>query len=345
MTGGPGGSTASSPVGNGTVFEVVTKRLAGQRGDDIEDDMSSDQPHRPRIGLALGGGAARGWAHIGVLRALDEAGIVPDVITGTSIGAVVGGCYLAGHLGSLEEWARSITRRKMLSLLDVSFGGSGLISGSKLVALLEGTLQNTTIEDLDRPFVCVATEIGAGHEVWLRNGPLAPAMRASFALPGLFEPIFLDGRWLVDGALVNPVPVSACRALDARCVIAVNLHNSVSARGTTVLGSDPGALSRPPQADATPRPKNARTLWRNQMMGRNGLPGIPGVMIESFNIIQDRISRSRLAGDPPDVLITPRVGSVGLFDFHCAAEAIEIGYENARRMMDDIHAQVTALAE
>lgn len=328
------------------MFEAVARRFASdQPADEDIQPTRSKGPETPRIGLVLGGGAARGWAHIGVLRALEEAGIVPDVVSGTSIGAVVGGCYLSGHLDQLEDWARSITRRKVFSLLDISFGGSGLISGAKLVDLLEDALQETAIEDLDRKFICVATELKSGHEVWLRSGPLATAMRASFALPGIFEPIAIDGRWLVDGALVNPVPVSACRALDARCVIAVNLHNSMTARGTTIVDSKITRKDVPAETlPANSRKRSAKSLWRAQLVGRGDLPGIPGVMIESFNILQDRISRSRLAGDPPDILLGPRLGSVGFHDFHRAAEAIEIGYESAVRVVDDVHAQLEMLA-
>lgn len=334
------------------MFEAVARRIVGEprtepetAPDDVASDTPASHPHRPRIGLVLGGGAARGWAHIGVLRALQEAGIVPDIVCGTSIGAVVGGCYLSGHLDHLEDWARSITRRKIFSLLDVSFGGSGLISGSKLVDLLEETLQEVAIEDLDRKFICVATELATGHEIWLRSGRMAEAMRASFALPGIFEPISIGGRWLVDGALVNPIPVSACRALDARCVIAVGLHNTMSSNGATIV--DPLIATKGAGIVATSAnvdKKSAKKLWRRQMVGRGDLPGIPGVMIESFNIIQDRISRSRLAGDPPDTLVTPKLGSIGLFDFHRADDAIAIGYENAIRVMDDVHAQLEMLA-
>lgn len=334
------------------MFEAVARRLVGEPRTESELDsghpeseVPESRPQKPRIGLVLGGGAARGWAHIGVLRAMQEAGIVPDIVSGTSIGAVVGGCYLSGHLDHLEDWARSVTRRKIFSLLDVSFGGSGLISGTKLVDLLEETLQEIAIEDLDRKFICVATELATGHEIWLRSGRMAEAMRASFALPGIFEPVAIGDRWLVDGALVNPIPVSACRALDARCVIAVGLHNTLSSKGTTIV--DPviktGGADAPAKT-ANPDKKSAKKLWRTQMVGRGDLPGIPGVMIESFNIIQDRISRARLAGDPPDTLITPKLGAVGLFDFHRADEAIAIGYESAIRVMDDVHAQLEVLA-
>ena len=177
-----------------------------------------------KIGIALGGGAARGWAHIGVLRALSQAGIVPDIVAGTSIGAVVGGCYAAGRLDELEGFARDLTRRKVFGYLDFNLSGSGLITGQRLVERLDGHLRDVHIEELATRFVAVATEIGTGHEVWLSRGRVVDAMRASYALPGIFKPMSIDGRWLFDGALVNPVPVSVCRALGARYVIAVNLN-------------------------------------------------------------------------------------------------------------------------
>ncbi|MGD9867242.1 MAG: patatin-like phospholipase family protein, partial [Hyphomicrobiales bacterium] len=175
---------------------------------------------KPKIGIALGGGAARGWAHIGVLKALAEAGIAPDVVAGTSIGAVAGGCYAAGKLDQLEEFALSLNRRKIFGFLDFNFGGSGLISGRRLCGELDSHLKECMIPDLNRRFVAVATELGTGHEIWLSKGRLVPAMHASYALPGIFRPVHLNGRWLIDGAFVNPVPVSVCRALGANIVIA-----------------------------------------------------------------------------------------------------------------------------
>src|SRR5262245_32123801 len=168
------------------------------------------------IGLALCGGAARGWAHIGVLKTLFDAGIVPDVVVGTSIGAVVGGCYVAGRLDEVERFARDLTRRKVFGFLDFNMRGSGLITGQRLCDRLSSHLGDQTIEGLSTVFCAVATEIGTGHEIWLSRGRLVDAMRASYALPGIFKPVKINGRWLFDGALVNPVPVSVCRALGAR---------------------------------------------------------------------------------------------------------------------------------
>ncbi|MEI2734450.1 MAG: patatin-like phospholipase family protein [Rhodoblastus sp.] len=173
---------------------------------------ASPGPRRPKIGLALGAGAARGWCHIGILQEFEAAGLRPDIIAGTSIGALVGGCYAAGQLEAVERFSLSLSRRRVLSLLDLSFSGGGLFSGARLREKLEAALVGKTVEGLPIPFAAVATEISTGHEIWLRSGPLARALNASYALPGLLEPLNVDGRWLFDGALVNPIPVSVCRA-------------------------------------------------------------------------------------------------------------------------------------
>ena len=304
-----------------------------------------------KIGLALGGGSARGWAHIGVLRALNEAGIYPDIIAGTSIGAVVGGCYVAGQLGALEQFARELTRHKVLGFLDINFSGSGLINGQRLCHILDDTLKGVTIEAMSKRFVAVATEIGTGHEIWLSRGKLVDAMRASYALPGIFRPVAINGRWLFDGALVNPIPVSVCRALGARYVIAVSLASDTSGRGTVVPYLEAETDEQiPPQPEADAQPgviaRNGRAmkkLLQRQIFGRtdNG-PGISRVMMEAFNIVQDRIARSRLAGDPPDIIIQPRLPSFGLFDFHRAEAMIDCGVAAAKREIEDIQLAVAA---
>jgi NTE family protein len=300
-----------------------------------------------KIGLALGGGSARGWAHIGVLRALQKAGIVPDIVAGTSIGAVVGGCYVAGELEALEQFARELTRRKVLGFLDFNFAGSGLITGQRLCNILDARLKEIQIERLPRRFVAVATEIGSGHEVWLSCGRLVDAMRASYALPGIFRPVRIDGRWLFDGALVNPIPVSVCRALGARYVIAVNVNSDSCGRGTVVpqmeLLAAAEDLPAPPAAEASYGygVGSMRKLLKRQFFGRgDGGPGISRVMMEAFNIVQDRIARSRLAGDPPDVVISPRLPQFGLFDFHQADALIEGGMLAAQRELEDIEREL-----
>jgi len=303
---------------------------------------------RPTIGLALGGGAARGFAHIGVLRTLLNHGIVPDVIVGTSIGAVVGGCYAAKEMDNLESWARTLTVRGVLSYLDVSLSGSGLINGGHLASRLETGLKDTRIDDLPIRFAAIATEFNTGHEIWLTRGRLSEALRASYALPGIFPPVLIGGRWLVDGALVNPVPVSAARALGARLVIAVNLNSDLFGRGTIIAshGSDDSdVITTPAKSNGFRGMFSGERSLRRQFFGRRGRPGLPTVMVEAFNVMQDRITRARLAGDPPDVLISPRLGAVGWFDFHRASEAIGIGTEAAEKAIDAVSEAVTALSQ
>lgn len=303
---------------------------------------------QPRIGIALGGGAARGWAHIGVLHALAEAGLEPDIVVGTSIGSVVGGCYVAGQLEELERFASGLTKRRVFGFLDFNFGGSGLISGQKLSDQLNAHLETVEIETLPKPFVAVATELKTGHEIWLSKGPLVPAMHASYALPGIFRPVKVNNRWLIDGALVNPIPVSVCRALGARIVIAVNLNWDFFGRGSVVPNQDAFGEAELSREETMPPPGNghaAHNLLRRQFFGRGeDAPGISSVMMDAFNIIQDRIARSRLAGDPPDITIMPNLGGMGMFDFHLAGPAISSGHEAAQKVLPDLQRAVGTLA-
>jgi NTE family protein len=319
----------------------------GDRGTDATAAPLKTANTRPSIGLALGGGAARGFAHIGVMRTLIANGIVPDVIVGTSIGAVVGGCYAAQQLDTLEAWARKLTLRSVLGYLDINLSGSGLIRGNHLGHELTAGLADTKIEDLPLRFAAIATEFNTGHEIWLTRGRLDDALRASYALPGIFPPIRIGGRWLVDGALVNPVPVSAARALGARLVIAVNLNSDLFGRGTIISDHGPDASDLD---EHLPEAHGLRALFAGkrslrQIFGSRDRPGIPTVMVEAFNVMQDRITRSRLAGDPPDVLISPKLGPVGWFDFQRGADAIALGAEAAERAMDQINEAVTALSQ
>jgi len=327
---------------------------------DEQDDQNAggdghdSAPQRPSIGLALGGGAARGFAHIGVLRTLIAKGLTPDVITGTSIGAVIGGCFAAGKLDGAEEWSRTLTRRSVLGYLDVSFSGSGLINGGRLIEKLNETVGGIAIEQLPVRFAAIATEFGTGHEIWITRGRLVDAARASYALPGLFPPVRIGGRWLMDGALVNPVPVSAARALGARLVIAVNVNTYLYGRGTTIY--DHGELKAGAAADteapleevAAQRGLLGRFAFersaKRHLLGSPGQPGISTVMVEAFNIMQDRLTRARLAGDPPDVLISPRLGRIGLFDFHRAEEMISLGAEATEKALEPLDEILAALA-
>jgi len=300
---------------------------------------------RPKIGLALGAGAARGWSHIGVLRELAAHGIVPDVVAGTSIGAVVGGCYAAGKLDAVETFARSLTKRRVFTFMDISFSGMSLIGGERLRAALEKELADLSIEELPVAFAAVATEVGTGHEVWLKRGALAPAVRASYALPGIFEPVRIGDRWLFDGALVNPIPITVCRALGADFVIAVNVtadtmyrshvihdHHAHAAGGRAEADAPFGAASEPGLA--------AQLLPRYFHRRRGAAPNVAASMIDAFNIIQDRILRSRMAGDPPDATIHARHEDVGMFDFHRAEELIELGHEATKRSLPNIFTHI-----
>lgn len=292
---------------------------------------------RPPLGLALGGGVARGWAHIGALRALLEAGIEPDIIAGTSIGSVVGAAYLAGRLDSLEGWARSLDRRRVIHYMDLSWGGSGLMKGERLTRVLKKYLNDVRIEDLDRKFAAVACDLRTGYEVWLQQGPIIPAIRASYALPGAFEPVTVDGRYMIDGALVNPVPVSACRAMGAHMVIAVSLSgdafgpigssHEVNFEKPEVEDDDLSEIAILAQQSLN-KLRPDRILLKS-LLGGGGSgksPKIGSVMMGTLNIVMDRISRSRLAGDPPDVFVAPRIGHIGMLEFTRAEELIERGY-------------------
>ena len=330
------------------VFEgLFTRARNGDRSAEATSAPIRPAAARPTIGLALGGGAARGFAHIGVMRRLEAAGIVPDVVVGTSIGAVVGGCYAARQMDGLEEWARGLTVRGVLSYLDLNLSGSGLIRGSRLGTQLETALADHRIDDLPLRFAAIATEFNTGHEIWLTRGRLAEALRASYALPGIFPPVRIGGRWLVDGALVNPVPVSAARALGARLVIAVNLNSDLFGRGTIIAdhGSDDSDEPEPARPNGFGGFFAGQHSLLRQVFGTRGRPGISTVMVEAFNVMQDRITRARLAGDPPDVLISPRLGGVGWFDFHRAAEAIAIGTEATDKAIDAVTEAITALSQ
>ena len=309
----------------------------------------------PSIGLALGGGAARGWAHIGVLEVLAENGVVPDVIAGTSIGAVAGGAFSANKLSELKDFALGLnSARRVISLADLTPLSSGLVGGKKLENRLKKHLGGLRIEDLPIRTVFIASELATGHEIWLRRGDMIEMMRASYALPGVFKPVPINGRALVDGALVNPVPVSVCRAYGARLVIAINLSPETMPHGGVVpdlpdfdeqlaLAEDEEMEANGPDQrfgwrDLTGLANPFRTVLRSQFGARDGSGprGIPAVMMQSFTIIQDRMTRSRLAGDPPDVTIDPYVGGIGMFDFHKAEQAIAAGREAASRKLDDI---------
>lgn len=292
--------------------------------------------HRPRIGLALGSGSARGWAHVGVIQALEQAGIRPDLVCGTSAGALVGAAYAAGELGRFEQWLLGLRIADIVSFMDVRLNG-GMLKGEKLMEFFRRTFVDRPIEALDMPFGAVATELHTGAEIWLREGSTTEAIRASIALPALFAPMPRDGQLLVDGGLVNPVPVSLARAMGAEIVIAVDLNADILGRhlqaqdetepATGQLGSWVRKLQN-----------NLGALMPARAPGEIKLPSLLDVVASSINIMQVRITRSRMAGEPPDIIVTPRLAHLGLLDFHRGKEAIEEGRRAVAAALPSLHA-------
>ncbi len=324
---------------------------------DLWQDLSGSSENRPimrgypipKIGLALGAGVARGFAHIGVIRALRRHGIQPDLIAGTSIGALAGGCYLTKRLDEFEDWALSMNRRKLFGYMDISLRSPGLIAGQKFMGLIEEYMKGVQIQDLPHPFIAVATDMITGHEVWIRRGSLVDAMRASFSLPGIFPPVEIFGQQLMDGALVNPTPVSVCRALGAKVTIAVDLNGDLIGKSRkpgqnfqTVMGfdvfNDQGVP--PPETKGFFEKFNLAEKFFKREPNK---PSMFGVMFSSLNIVMDRITRSRLAGDPPDIHIKPLVGHFGLLEVEKAKEMIEEGEASVERILPDIKAVLMTL--
>jgi NTE family protein len=282
--------------------------------------------HRPRIGLALGSGSARGWSHIGVIRVLERAGISPEIVCGTSIGSLVGAAYAAGELDRLQYWVNDLRWQTVVGMLDLKMGG-GLIEGSKLINFFRSKFNDQGIEQLPKAFSCVATDLASGREIWLREGSVIDAVRASIALPGLFTPALQDGRLLVDGGLVNPVPVSLCRAMGADIVIAVDLNwdlvgrrNRISSETKSEIAPVTNSMIKAILAKFRPAARLPGEQQTEQEM-----PSMLDVMTTSLNIMQVRITQSRLAGEPADAMIRPRLADIASMDFHRGALAIAEG--------------------
>jgi NTE family protein len=307
------------------------------------------------IALVLGSGAARGWAHIGVIRELIEMGIRPDLIAGASVGSIVGGAYASGNLDQFEEWISSLGRVDIIRLLDAKMTGGGFLQGKSLMNAIKQRIGDPDIRDLNIPYACVATELGTGREVWLREGSLLDACRASIALPGMFAPSrYNKDRLLVDGGLVNPVPVSLARAMGGDIVIAVNLNGDLIGRHFFVHTSDDLTSEEESEKQLAEFEEKDKTLakWAAKMKSGFGVrldsyisslrktespdPGLFDVMAGSIDIMQDRITRSRMAGEPPDIHITPRLSHIGLMDFDLASESIAEGRAAIRRKQSQI---------
>lgn len=315
---------------------IITKiTFVGQKW--VMNEFYSLDPSvgKPKIGLALGSGIVRGWAHIGVIRALVKHGFKPDIIAGTSVGALAGAAYATDKLDDLEDWARELTRMKVLRYMDLHVKTGGLLGGRRLYKLLREHWGDKNIDDLPVKFVAVATDMVTGHEVWLRSGDLVQAMRASFALPGIFPPMKYSNRLLVDGALVNPVPVSACQALGANMIIAVNLNGDVIGKARKPGKSYPTVAGFDPLLDMK-QPEKASSFSQRIFNRRPDSPSVFGVLASAMNIIQDRLARSRLAGEPPDVMIAPRIGHIGLMEFEKVDELIRLGEEAVEAMLPQL---------
>ncbi|MFM9864714.1 MAG: patatin-like phospholipase family protein [Micropepsaceae bacterium] len=294
-----------------------------------------------RIGIALGGGGARGWAHIGVLRTLERAGFEPTIIAGTSIGAIVGGAYAAGKLDELEKFALGLDRRTAWKLADLNLGkGGGLVVGDKVAQALLDIIGDVAISDLKKKFTAVATELLTGHEVWLEEGNLSTAMRASYALPGILVPVELDGRYLIDGGITNPVPVSACRAMGAQFVIAVPVPASQSPNQRFAREPVPEAEGSAWQKALAVFREPERFVARQLFGDEPGELTTATVSVAALNILLDRMTRVRLASDPPDVTINSDIGKIAILEFDRADEAIAIGAAATERVLPEIEARV-----
>lgn len=308
----------------------------------------------PSIGIALGSGAAKGWAHIGVLKALGEMGIYPQKVAGCSIGALVGAAYANDRLDELEQWVTGFTSWQVLSLMDISWRKGGLIGGDKVFDAMELHLGEWKIEELKRPFIAVSADLNSGQEVWFRSGNVRNAVRASCSMPGIMSPVRQGRRWLVDGAVVNPIPVSVARAMGVDLVIAVDLNGFRKEKLQVLpvtLKSQRRAKDRLIEAQHEQSESSFMDFFAKGKDYINGLtqkfssvnrqqPGMLAVMSQSMDILEQRHKRARLVGDPPDVCIVPKVADIGMMEFHRAEEAIEAGYAAVKNVRHLIEAAV-----
>lgn len=261
---------------------------------------------KKKLGLALGSGGARGFAHIGVLMALRELGIKPDIVAGVSSGAIMGAFYATKTLDGCYSWAQGLDRKAAFKLMDFHLiPKGGFVKGERFVNFLESRMGAVKIEDLEKKFVAVATDLVTGEEVWIQDGSLAKAVRASMAFPGLLPSLYHQDRWLVDGGLVNPVPITPCRELGADHVIAVNLNENLVGR-------------------------------RLKDVTKDEVPGVIDVVMSSINIMQDYVTCTRIAEDTPDVCIAPKIDHVGLLDFQHVHDVIDAGQKSVEAVKNEL---------
>lgn len=312
-----------------------------------------------RIGIALGSGSARGWSHIGVLRALAEMGIHPEIVCGCSVGSIVGAAYTAGNLGKLEQWVLSLDKLQLVRFFELNATLRGFVRQDKLQEFFDRHVcpADVDIAELEHTLATVATNLENGREIWFTEGGVLKAVWASIALPGLFPPYRHNEQWLLDGGLVNPVPVSLCRALGADVVIAVNLNGSVARRyARHAHKSRNHARSARPVTNKIEKAGQDSTESNNSLVDsvaaslreysaalfpdygkdKPATPGLMDAIATSINIMQDKITRSRMAGDPPEILLSPRLEAIGLLEFYRAGECIAAGRDAVKRMEAEI---------
>lgn len=289
------------------------------------------------IGIALGSGSSRGWAHIGIIRALADMGITPDIVCGTSVGAMVGAAYISGTIEKLEDWACSLTKYEEAKFFDINASLNGFVDVKRFHRFLNENIasDDSLIEDSKKKFAAVATDLDTGREVWLMKGSLVQAVWSSMSLPGLFPAIRNDDRWLVDGGLVNPVPVSVCRALGADIVIAVNLNGDIVGKHRKVSADVKKKNNGMTEKLTDFVREYGVKLFSNTKVDHQP-PGLLDAIAGSVNITQDRITRSRLAGDPPEIILSPKLSHIGLLEIYRAREAITEGEKCVKRMTSEI---------
>lgn len=288
-----------------------------------------------KIGLALGSGAAKGWAHIGVIEALERAGIRIDVVAGCSVGALVGAAYASHRLPLLADWVRGFSYWEVLRLMDFSWRRGGLLRGERVFNHVRRLLPHTHIEECGMPFGAVTTNLSTGRELWLTEGDLHRAIRASCSMPGLLSPVDWNGYWLVDGAVVNPVPISLTRALGADIVIAVDLQHDAHLMQQNLLTVTPQTVKLPTE-NAGWRDRLRQRLTGTGLKKINQTPGAMEIMTTSIQVLENRVKRNRMAGDPPDVLIQPFCPQISTLDFYRAQEAIDAGRLAVEKKMDEL---------
>jgi NTE family protein len=289
-----------------------------------------------KIGLALGSGSSRGWAHIGIIKALAEIGIVPDIVCGTSIGALVGASYVSNNLDDLEQWACSLTKFEIAKFFEINMSLNGFVDTRRLQNFLSKYVakESDMIEEFSKQYAAVSTDLETGKEIWLTKGSVLDAVWSSVSLPGLFPAIKSNDRWLVDGGLVNPVPISTCRALGADIVIAVDLNGDILGKHFKKQRSSrkkKGVINK-----LNDLVREYKPLIFDVNRGDESPPNLFDAIASSINITQDRITKNRMAEDPPDILLSPKLSHIKLLEFYRAKEAIDEGRRCVQNNLTDL---------